>query len=73
MYDLLIRGGTLLDASGLLVTPGWVDIHTQYDGQATRICSLNLPLKSNRPGISSLPSARRCVTRLCAGLDMTAP
>jgi N-acyl-D-amino-acid deacylase len=24
-----------LDATGLLVTPGWVDIHTHYDGQAT--------------------------------------
>jgi N-acyl-D-amino-acid deacylase len=24
-----------LDANGLLVTPGWVDIHTHYDGQAT--------------------------------------
>jgi N-acyl-D-amino-acid deacylase len=24
-----------LDAEGLLVTPGWVDIHTHYDGQAT--------------------------------------
>ncbi len=24
-----------MDASGLLVTPGWVDIHTHYDGQAT--------------------------------------
>ncbi len=23
------------DADGLLVTPGWVDIHTHYDGQAT--------------------------------------
>ena len=23
------------DASGLLVTPGWVDIHTHYDGQVT--------------------------------------
>ena len=21
-----------VDASGLLVTPGWVDIHTHYDG-----------------------------------------
>lgn len=24
-----------LDAGGLLVTPGWVDIHTHYDGQVT--------------------------------------
>ena len=24
-----------IDASGLLVTPGWVDIHTHYDGQIT--------------------------------------
>lgn len=69
MYDLLIKGGTIIDgtgadryvgdvaikggkivevgqnvdsaaheiieADGLLVTPGWVDIHTHYDGQAT--------------------------------------
>jgi len=71
MYDLIIRGGTLvdgtgaparradvaiqgdqvkaiaepgqtlgeasrtIDAEGLLVTPGWVDIHTHYDGQVT--------------------------------------
>ncbi|MBV8165999.1 MAG: amidohydrolase family protein, partial [Alphaproteobacteria bacterium] len=24
-----------VDARGLLVTPGWVDVHTHYDGQAT--------------------------------------
>ena len=24
-----------IDASGLLVTPGWVDIHTHYDGQVS--------------------------------------
>src|SRR5690606_4642820 len=68
MYDLVIRGGTIvdgsgqpafcgdlaisdgkvvqeggkagagrreIDAKGCLVTPGWVDIHTHYDVQAT--------------------------------------
>ncbi len=31
------RGGAtrMIHADGLLVTPGWVDIHTHYDGQAT--------------------------------------
>ena len=24
-----------IDADGLVVTPGWVDIHTHYDGQIT--------------------------------------
>ena len=68
MYDLVLRGGTIVDGSGgapyvgdiaisgttiaaigsvggpaqrevdargLMVTPGWVDIHTHYDGQIT--------------------------------------
>ena len=29
------RASRTVDAGGLLVTPGWVDIHTHYDGQAT--------------------------------------
>jgi N-acyl-D-aspartate/D-glutamate deacylase len=29
------RGGREVDADGLLVTPGFVDIHCHYDGQAT--------------------------------------
>jgi len=29
------QGRREIDAAGLIVTPGWVDIHTHYDGQAT--------------------------------------
>ncbi|MDH5236155.1 MAG: amidohydrolase family protein, partial [Acidimicrobiia bacterium] len=30
-----LSGRRTIDADGLLVTPGWVDIHTHYDGQIT--------------------------------------
>ena len=33
--DEVGEGRREIDASGLLVTPGWVAIHTHYDGQAT--------------------------------------
>tara|TARA_A100001388_G_C28770678_1_gene503611 strand:+ start:1897 stop:3618 length:1722 start_codon:yes stop_codon:yes gene_type:complete len=32
---VLERANNEIDAKGKLVTPGWVDIHTHYDGQAT--------------------------------------
>jgi N-acyl-D-aspartate/D-glutamate deacylase len=33
----IVQGGAtrVLEADGLLVTPGWVDVHTHYDGQVT--------------------------------------
>lgn len=31
----LNKGKQEIDAAGKIVTPGWVDIHTHYDGQAT--------------------------------------
>ncbi len=33
--DVEGRARRVVDARGLLVTPGWVDIHTHYDGQVT--------------------------------------
>ena len=36
-------GRRQLDADGLLVTPGFVDPHTHYDGQATWDASWPLP------------------------------
>ncbi|MEQ8265794.1 MAG: amidohydrolase family protein [Parvibaculum sp.] len=33
--DVEAGGKREIDAAGLVVTPGWVDIHTHYDGQVT--------------------------------------
>jgi N-acyl-D-amino-acid deacylase len=33
--DVTASATRTIEADGLLVTPGWVDIHTHYDGQAT--------------------------------------
>ena len=33
--DVKATGKREIDAAGLVVTPGWVDIHTHYDGQVT--------------------------------------
>ncbi len=33
--DVREKGRREIDARGRHVTPGWVDIHTHYDGQAT--------------------------------------
>jgi len=33
--DVEGRGRREIDAAGLIVTPGWVDIHTHFDGQVT--------------------------------------
>lgn len=32
---ITFRARTTIDADGALVTPGWIDAHTHYDGQAT--------------------------------------
>jgi N-acyl-D-aspartate/D-glutamate deacylase len=45
------RGVREVDADGALVAPGWVDIHTHYDGQATWDSSL---APSSAQGVTSV-------------------
>jgi N-acyl-D-aspartate/D-glutamate deacylase len=68
-----------IDADGLLVTPGFVDVHTHYDGQATWEDTLG---PSSRHGVTSVvmgncgvgfapcrPEARGDLVRLMEGIE----
>ena len=48
--EVAARGAEEIDARGKLVTPGFVDIHTHYDGQAVWDSHL-----ARRPGTASPP------------------
>ena len=45
------RGAREIDADGALVAPGWVDIHTHYDGQVTWDSMVD---PSSRHGVTSV-------------------
>ena len=57
-----------IDADGLLVTPGWVDAHTHYDGQATWDQEL---APSSWHGVSTICSAIAVSGSHRCGLSIT--
>ncbi|MGE3329272.1 MAG: D-aminoacylase, partial [Acidimicrobiia bacterium] len=48
--DVDLTGRREIAADGALVTPGWVDVHTHYDGQATWDQRL---APSSEPGVTT--------------------
>lgn len=75
----LARGRDEIDAGGLLVTPGFVDIHTHYDGQVTWTDTLE---PSSDHGVTTVvmgncgvgfapcrPTDRRALIKLMEGVE----
>jgi N-acyl-D-aspartate/D-glutamate deacylase len=90
--DLAVAGGRIvavgsglgparrtLDADGLIVTPGWIDVHTHYDAQATWDADLQASLGHGATtvimgncGVGFAPAApgrRDWLIRLMAGVE----
>ena len=67
-----------IDARGKIVTPGWVDVHTHYDGQATwdELLTPSCPTETPRRGATRhrpLAGPKRwllCRSGPCAGLGL---
>ena len=64
-----ITGDKEFDASGCLVTPGWVDAHTHMDGQVTWVRPQPLPYFDVRKILEACPTPCACpckTTEACA-------